>query len=83
MAHCCAPVRTVLGEIIGVVQCHNRRDGEFTQQDLNLLAVIASHAAVALQSTQFVERLNKSREQEMQFLDMVSDVTSELELGAL
>ena len=44
---------------------------------------MTSQAAVALQSTQFVERMKKNREQEMKFLDMVSDVTSELELGAL
>ena len=40
-------------------------------------------AAVALQSNQFVERMRKSRETEMQFLDVVTDVTSEIDLTAL
>ncbi len=80
---CCAPVKTVTGEIIGVVQCLNTKEGDFTQEVLELLEAITTQAAVALQSTQFVERMKKSREKEMKFLDMVSDVTSELELGAL
>ncbi len=80
---CCAPVKTVMGEIIGVVQCLNKNEGDFTQEDLELLEAITTQAAVALQSTQFVERMKKSREKEMKFLDMVSDITSELELGVL
>ena len=80
---CCAPVRTVTGEIIGVVQCLNKNEGDFTQEDLELLEAITTQAAVALQSTQFVERMKKNREKEMKFLDMVSDITSELELGVL
>jgi DnaJ-class molecular chaperone len=39
--------------------------------------------SVALQSTQFVEKMKKSREQELEFLDIVTDVTSDLELGSL
>ena len=81
---CAAPVKTVKDEIIGVVQCLNKKDGEtFDEDDLALLEAITTQAAVALQSTQFVESMKKSREQEMKFLDMVSDVTSNLELGSL
>jgi adenylate cyclase len=79
----CAPVTTVTGEVIGVTQALNKKDGTFTQKDLNLLQAMTTQAAVALQSTQFVERMKKSREKEMEFLDVVTDVTSELELGAL
>ena len=80
---CCAPVRTVRGEVIGVVQCMNKKSGDFNDDDLELLEAITTQAAVSLQSTQYVERMKKSREKEMQFLDMVSDVTSELDLGVL
>ncbi len=81
---CCAPVKTVKDEIIGVVQCLNKTDGSaYDEDDLALLEAITTQAAVALQSTQFVESMKKSREQEMKFLDMVSDVTSNLELGSL
>jgi adenylate cyclase len=80
---CCAPVRTVKGEVIGVAQVLNKKKGKFTDDDLQLLEAMTTQAAVALQSTQFVERMKKSREQEMEFLDVVSDVTSEIDLGAL
>ena len=44
---------------------------------------MTTQATVALQSTEFVERVRRHRAQEMEFLDIVSDVTSELDLGAL
>ncbi|MEQ8664227.1 MAG: GAF domain-containing protein [Rhodospirillales bacterium] len=79
-----APVRTVKGEVIGVIQILNKNNNQlFTQDDLELLEAMTTQAAVALQSRQYVERMQKTREQEMHFLDLVSDVTSELELGTL
>ena len=79
----CAPVKTVKGDVIGVTQALNKKDGPFTPDDLNLLEAITTQAAVALQSSQFIERMKKTREMEMEFLDVVTDVTSELELGTL
>jgi adenylate cyclase len=79
----CAPVKTVRGEVIGVTQALNKKDGAFTQDDLELLETITTQAAMALQSSQFVERMKKTREKEMEFLDVVSDATSEIDLGAL
>jgi adenylate cyclase len=79
----CAPVRTVNGEVIGVVQALNRKDGRFDHDDLSLLEAMATQAAIALQSTQLVERIEESRVQEREFLDVVSEVSSEIHLGAL
>ncbi|MBO6520152.1 MAG: GAF domain-containing protein [Rhodospirillales bacterium] len=79
----CAPVKTVKGDLIGVIQMLNKKKGEFTDDDLALLEAMTTQASVALQSTQFVEKMKKSREQELEFLDIVTDVTSDLELGSL
>ncbi len=79
----CAPVKTARGEVIGVVQTLNKRGGKFTSADLELLAAMALQAASALQSTQFIERMKKTRQQEMEFLDLVSDITSSLDLSVL
>lgn len=79
----CAPVKTVKGDLIGVIQVLNKKKGAFTQEDLELLEAMTTQASVALQSTQFVEKMKKSREQELEFLDLVTDVTSDLELGSL
>ena len=79
----CVPVRTVNGEVIGVSQALNKKKGRFTHDDLELLEAMTQQAAVALQSTQFVERMQRTRAQEMEFLDLVSDVTSNLDLDSL
>ncbi len=79
----CVPVRTVKGEIIGVAQALNKKRGKFTAEDLSLLGAMTTQAAVALQSNQFVERMRKSRATELEFLDVVTDVTSEIDLTVL
>jgi len=79
----CAPIRTVKGEVIGVTQALNKHKGRFTEDDLEMLEAMTMQAAVALQSSQFIERMKKSREQELEFLDVVADVTSDIDLTSL
>ena len=79
----CAPVKTVRNDIIGVVQILNKKRGRFTKDDLEILEGITAQAAISLQNAQGMEEMEKSREKEMQFLDIVSDVTAEIELGSL
>jgi adenylate cyclase len=79
----CAPVRTVRGDVIGVIQILNKRRGRFTKDDLDILEAITLQAAVSLQNAQGVEEMHKSRAKEMEFLDIVSDVTAEIDLGSL
>ena len=38
---------------------------------------------MSLQNAQGLEEMEKTREKEMQFLDIVSDVTAEIDLGSL
>ncbi|MBT8136560.1 MAG: GAF domain-containing protein [Gammaproteobacteria bacterium] len=79
----CAPLKTMRGEVIGVSQILNKKNGAFSEDDLVLLEAITTQASVALQSSQFVEHVKKTRQKEMEFLDLVADITSELELGPL
>ena len=79
----CAPIRTVKGEIIGVAQVLNKKEGKFCRDDLKLLEAITMQAAIALQGAQFIEKMQISRAREMEFLDIVADVTSEIDLGSL
>jgi adenylate cyclase len=76
------PIR-VRGTIIGVLEMINCKRGDFTTKDLRLLEAVTMHTAATLGSMQLVERMKASREQEMRFLDLVSDVTRELDLGAM
>jgi adenylate cyclase len=79
----CVPIRTIKGEIIGVAQALNKKTGRFTPADKRLLEAMTTQAAIALQSTQFVERMKQFRRKEMEFFNVVSDMTAEIDLGAL
>ena len=79
----CAPIRTVRGEIIGVAQCLNKKRGRFSEENLEVLESMTLQSSITLNSAQFAERMQKSREQELEFLDIVSDVTSEIDLGVV
>ena len=78
-----APVRTMGGEIIGVIQSLNKADGEFTDDDLELLLEMTRQAAIALQSLQYIEQIDRIRVKEMAFLELVSDINSEFDLPRL
>jgi len=79
----CAPLRTVSGEKIGVSQILNKVDGEFDEDDLDLLQAMTEQAAIAIQGNIIVEQVEAARKQELEFLDVVSQVSSELELTPL
>ena len=79
----CAPIRTIRGEIIGALQMLNKRDGDFDEDDLRLLEAMTDQTAMTLRSTQFLERMIAERKQELRFLDLVSDVTSDMDLSTV
>ena len=78
-----APIRTAKDEIIGVAQVLNKKDGEFEERDLTILQGITTQCAITLQSMQLVEKVERSRQKEVEFLNVISDMTSELELSKL
>jgi adenylate cyclase len=79
----CAPVRTAKGEVIGVLQMLNKKDGDFTEEHLRLLEDMTSLTAAALRSRQFIDQMKMARQQEKHFLDVVADVTSDIDLGRM
>ncbi|MFT5427238.1 MAG: adenylate cyclase, partial [Gammaproteobacteria bacterium] len=79
----CVPIRTPRGEIIGVVQTLNKQVGEFDEIDLHILESLTAQCAVTLQATQNIERMEVTRAKEMEFMDVVSDITSEIDLGSV
>ena len=79
----CAPIRSGRGDLIGVAQVLNRRDGEFDDNDLQLLEAMTTQAALALTSGQREERSRAQAVKEMEFVDLVADITAEIDLDAL
>ena len=79
----CTPLRTVSGKTIGVSQLLNKKDGQFTDKDLELLEAMTAQAAIAIQSHVAVEQMEQARQKELEFQEVVSQISSELELSSL
>ncbi|MGZ8159457.1 MAG: GAF domain-containing protein [Methylobacter sp.] len=79
----CVPVRSAKSNIIGVAQVLNKISGHFNKNDLALFEAMTSQAALALESAQFIERMQALRLQEMEFINVVSEVTADIKLGSL
>jgi adenylate cyclase len=79
----CVPVKNARGQTIGAAEMLNKVEGEFTPADLGLLEGITTQCAMTLETMQLLERTARSRRREIDFLNVVSDLTSELDLGRL
>ena len=80
----CAPLRTVQGELIGVVQVLNHRGKEgFTSAHLAQMEAMARQASVSVQRSLLLEEAERKRQREQDFLNMVSELSGELKLGSL
>ncbi len=79
----CTPITTAHDEIVGVAQVINKKEGKFGDHDLRLLRILTAQASTALESTRVVEKMQEKRQQEIAFLDIVADITSEIRLTSL
>ena len=76
------PIR-VRGKVIGVLEMINCDKGRFDPKDLWLLEAVTVQAAPTLGSMLLVEGMKAAREQEMRFLNLVSEITREFDLGSM
>ncbi len=79
----CVPLRNRSGEVIGVTQILNKRDGEFGAADLALAEAINRHAASALEQALLVERLEQAQREEIELLTIAEAISTELRLEVL
>jgi signal transduction histidine kinase len=75
--------RTLLGvpmrirsRVTGVLEALNKRSGEFTADDIDLLSVIASQAAVAIQNARLIQALQKAYDELSRVDKLKSDFIS-------
>jgi transcriptional regulator with GAF, ATPase, and Fis domain len=59
----CIPLRGANGKTLGAFEMINKRDGRFTDDDEDALTELAAHASIALENTQQVEQLLRTRNQ--------------------
>ncbi|MBF0407403.1 MAG: GAF domain-containing protein [Candidatus Riflebacteria bacterium] len=79
----CVPIKTAKGETIAVAQILNKKKGNFNRKDLRLFQAMMEQGSLALQSLQFIERMENIRKQELEFINIVSEMTSDIKLGSL
>jgi adenylate cyclase len=79
----CAPILTPAREVIGVLQVLNKKEGGFTREDLDLLESMTAQCAMTLRSAQVMERMLAARQEELKFLDLVAEVTADMDLSTM
>ena len=79
----CCPVKTVGGETIGVLEVLNKKKGRFTKDNLAFVEAAATRAAKSIQNAQNNEKFERKRTKEMEFIHIVSEITSEIHLDSL
>jgi signal transduction histidine kinase/putative methionine-R-sulfoxide reductase with GAF domain len=76
----CQPIRNVQGDIIGVIQVLNRVQGNFTDEDENLLSAIASQAAVAIENSKLFLSAVEQNMELIEFKDRLEHKVAELDM---
>jgi len=77
------PLKTTRGKLIGVVQCLNKLEGTFDEQDLESVNQLIEYASTIIDGALTLEQARIARDVERQFLQIVSDMTSDLDLASL
>src|SRR5262249_36848915 len=78
----CVPVTSMRGQRIGVAQALNK-EGGFEQRELSLFGAMITHASIVLESSLFAEKMEHAWQQGAEFLRVVSEVSTEIQLGPL
>lgn len=78
-----SPIRTRRGEVIGVVEALNKLKGRFTRKDLEMLESICEVAAIVLRASLSVSRMEENQRREAEMLGVVTEISSEIQLGPL
>lgn len=79
----CAPIRGKAGDIIGVLRLINKKNGDFSDDDLLLLEAITTQASAALQNAKLFHKVQRAKEDETQLLEITASFSSELQLKPL
>ena len=79
----CVPLRTRAGDVIGVTEVLNKRQGDFTVADCALLQAFTTHTAIVLETAQLTDRARAAQREEAHILAVTQAVSSELNIDKL
>ena len=79
----CVPLRTRSGDVIGVTEVLNKRQGDFTPADCALLQAFTTHTSMVIEAAQLSDRARASQREEAHILAVTQAVSSELNIDKL
>ncbi|MDA2939305.1 GAF domain-containing protein, partial [Acidobacteria bacterium AH-259-A15] len=79
----CGPVKNLQGEIVGVIQVINKKEGVFGEEDEKLFQAFAYQTAVSIENFRLYQRIVSSQEKMAILLDVAASLTQTLDLDAL
>ncbi len=79
----CVPIKPPGGEVIGVMQLINKRNGPFMGSDELLLQAFGAQSAIALENAQLYQRVLAQQKKVESLLKVANALTSQLDLTSL
>ena len=79
----CGPVKNLRGEIVGVIQIINKREGVFDEMDEKLFRAFAYQTAISVENFRLYQRIVASHEKMAILLDVTTSLTRSLDLDVL
>ena len=79
----CVPIKSRRGDVLGVLELLNKRSGNFTPEDQEVLVLLASQVGVALTNAQLHDGLRTNLDRLSRLMKIGAAISSELDLDAL
>lgn len=79
----CVPLKSEKDELIGVTQMLNKFEGEFNEDDIEIVKAMTQQATLAIQSRVVINKIEAAHRKELEFLDAMSQVSAEIQLSSL
>lgn len=79
----CVPIKNKTGDVIGITQALNKREGAFDLDDQRLLEALSLQASAALGNAQLHESLERVQREEALLLEVGSAIASEIHINPL
>ena len=79
----CGPVKNLRGEIVGVIQIINKKEGVFDEMDEKLFRAFAYQTAISVENFRLYQKIVASHEKMAILLDVTTSLTRTLDLDVL
>jgi adenylate cyclase len=79
----CVPIIAMGDNVIGVLEVLNQQGGYFSEPDIDTLTTITAQCSATLHAFSLIERMEAAKQREIEFMNLVSKLTTELDLGTL